>query len=116
MNQSIIFVGVGLLAAVALFMVQSKKRVAAGPRVGPITTQPPVVRQIVAPKDSTPPVPRGGAITVATGSGRPTAPINVLGDPEVNVTATKTEGRTTLSVARGVKAIYIPPTYQFDYQ
>lgn len=98
MNQSIIFVGVGLLAALALFMVQSKG-LAAGPQPrGRLPSVEPITP--VSPKDSTPPVPRGPAIP--TGSGRPTAPINVLGDPEVKAIATKTG--------------YIPPTYQVDYQ
>jgi len=86
MNPNIIFVGVGVLAAVALFMVQSNGA-AAGPR--------PRDRSTGTGQGTTPrPVDPGGrgippVEKLATGFGRPTTHISVLGRPEVKAIATQ---------------------------
>jgi hypothetical protein len=112
MNQSIIFVGVGLLAAAALFMAQSKG-VAAAPRprvkVTPrVTTQQqlptvPRIQDRVTTQQQLPTVPRiqDGDGTTATNGwgngapsnggmetfdyGEPTESLSAVGKPEVSV-------------------------------
>lgn len=99
MNQSIIFVGVGLLAAAALFMAQGKGVAAAPPPRGRLTGTEQTTLRTPTVTEITSPTPQVEEVSVEAGLA--TEPISVQGDPEVNVIATK----------RG----YVPPIYQYDY-